>query len=510
MTLAYLKALLQVVSEEVTNDVDSEEPCVDGNFLDDLRKLPPKVFENIDTKKLEDGAYKIITESRTITAVDKLIHEALVMIFSNTNQMERQRYFEELSNYFCTALNDKLHEIGTIVSITEYKDKIRKCIPCVKMKMVQNLSMKAGESSVLESAMDELYEYLLNPGILREECYQIVSKKLGCSEYNIIEYNLVPMDEKPGYLGDYFKLNIVVEFNGEIQPMRFFAKFIPTSGNENSIKWAESAFGKEEFIYDNFIPTLEQLGLGSLTFAPKCFLVRTNECFIMEDLSSSGFASVDVLIPLDFDHLLAGVKTLAKFHSCSLLFEEKVGKALGKTTEVECGKMMVMEYLLDKYPEVITSMTMCQFKEKVERVYNELPAKAGRSEKYRNVINQGDLWGYKYHVSYRYMPNVLNAYWMETREILKDFDMSIDEIYPNETFVASIDEMKASAICASLLYIQFTLMPKNTMPDIRQDDEKWNKFSREDRTDVYEEVADFPARIRIRENIEELHDILSK
>ncbi|KAG5869520.1 hypothetical protein JTB14_029839 [Gonioctena quinquepunctata] len=217
--------------------------------------------------------------------------------------------------------------------------------------------------------------------------------------------------------------------------------------------------------------------------------------------------------------------------------------------ELQCGKMMVMEYLLDKYPEVIISMTMSEFKEKVERVYKELPAKAGRSEKYRNVINHGDLWGTNimfrtgengntscYIIDYqnirycppafeilfflyvntdktirsRYMSNVLNAYWMEVREILKDFDMSIDEIYPNETFEASIEEMKSSAICASLLYLQFTLMPKNTLSDIRQDDEKWNKFMREDRTDVCEMVADFPARIRIRENIEELHDILSE
>ncbi|KAG5878774.1 hypothetical protein JTB14_036328 [Gonioctena quinquepunctata] len=49
------------------------------------------------------------------------------------------------------------------------------------------------------------------------------------------------------------------------------------------------------------------------------------------------------------------------------------------------------------------------------------------------------------------MPNVLNIL-DGNREILKDFDMSIDEIYPNRDFVAGIDEMKASAL-SSLLYI---------------------------------------------------------
>ncbi|KAG5878775.1 hypothetical protein JTB14_036329 [Gonioctena quinquepunctata] len=140
------------------------------------------------------------------------------------------------------------------------------------------------------------------------------------------------MDEKPGYLGDYFKLNIVVEFNGKIQPMRFFAKFIPTSGNENSIKWAEAHLERKDLY-----TTISFQHLNNWTrvidFCSKCFLVRTNECFIMEDLSSSGFASVDVLIPLDFDQCLGWGKNPSKIPLCSLLFEEKLEKR-GKTVRM--------------------------------------------------------------------------------------------------------------------------------------------------------------------------------
>nr|XP_023029338.1 uncharacterized protein LOC111517413 [Leptinotarsa decemlineata] len=583
MKLNHLKAIIAILAEDRIHIHEKINLNLDDNFLRDLPKLCfGKYTRSINQDKLREGMQELIIGTKSLNGnswVDNIIIKAIEVIFSNTTQTERQHYFEELIDYFYMILNEKLLQEempSPILSLAEYKNRINRFIPIVKLKLALKLydNTQKGEKipeGIMETTVEEIYQYILCPRLLTEDCYKILSKKLGTFDYKILEYALVSTAQRQGQLGDYFKLEIILENSEQNLPLSFFGKFFPADDNKRELSLL--IYKKEEFFYGHFIPILKQLGLGSITnFAADSFLIKPNDCIILEDLSVLEYAAIDLLVPFNYETLAAVMRNLAKLHSCSLIFEEKLGKTLGRTVRIgeyyanyfkevmynpDVGEPvvksscdLVVNFYLDKYPDLIRDLTMEDFKEKVKYYFGKVFQDVKPSKTYRNVVNHGDMWGnnilirtdsekkcvssllvdyqlirycppaidilFVMHANSdkstrdKYSSRLLDDYYSEMKHILKQHGIDVSEIYPYETLMECVHEMKSTAICMSLLYNQLWLMPKEVISDIMGDIEKSKKFFDGDRVEIFEKIFDFAPRRRIKENIEELYEICSR
>lgn len=212
-----------------------------------------KCSENIFKTNLNN--YLMPTSSAS-APLNPPIYDLLLEIFCNTSQLERQYYFHKLSECYY----NHLQITKSVVTKEEFENQIKQYLPYIKMEMILFYSkIKLINKPKLLEAISELIEVILYPKILREECYKIVSNKLGTENYEFLKYDLNFIEERPGFLGDYYKLNIFVKYQDSEDIIRCFAKYMPTT-NETTILLAKFTFKKEIFFYNDFIPTIEALG----------------------------------------------------------------------------------------------------------------------------------------------------------------------------------------------------------------------------------------------------------
>ncbi|KAG5885370.1 hypothetical protein JTB14_023758 [Gonioctena quinquepunctata] len=166
---------------------------------------------------------------------------------------------------------------------------------------------------------------------IREDCYMIVGNKLRSNDYELRSYQLIPLTERLGFLGDYYKLKINVAYDKNVETLNLFAKYLPTT-NETTLEIALLSSNKERFIYQTFIPMLKQLGYGDITdFSPECYFARPNDVLVLEDVSILHYTSSDIFTSASYEWLSMASKQLAKFHACSILLEEKMSVIQGET-----------------------------------------------------------------------------------------------------------------------------------------------------------------------------------
>ncbi|KAG5873170.1 hypothetical protein JTB14_009750 [Gonioctena quinquepunctata] len=570
-----LKSALVILAEKTNNFV--REQCLDRDFLESLLHLPQETFFNgIDLEQFRKSTYELLESKQEILQSPQekhllLIYEALLVIFLNTTQKERQYNLKSLLDYFYNAINKKLIENvdPSILSTENYRKLIQLCLPYVKLNIVQIFfekyySEKVKEEEPLKDAIAEFYDCTRCPEFSREECIEIITKKLESKEFSLQQYELQPLDEKPGNLGEYYLLKMHLEHEGEPVSLQFFVKFVLRNTEINFLtNMSLTSFKKEEFFYTVFVSLLKEMGLDSVaSFAPKCYSVRKNEFILLEDISIEGYSSLDVATPFDHCHLLEVLKQLAKLHATSFILEEKLSKSLRKTVRIDefygefledsfYGKKDVskivgftINYFLKKMPDILIDISADYFFKRVDGKFAKWFEDVQKSQKYRNVVNHGDTWCNNilfrkdqenrtvssFLVDYqlmRYCPpafevlcilycttdrktrtkyfnSLLKSYYSEIKSILEGVDIDIEEILTLESFMECCEDMKTAAIFHSFIYLHFVLIPK----EIKEDMEIMKKYPR-DLNGFFDDIWYYlPFKTRIRENIEDLRDIL--
>lgn len=240
-----------------------------------------------------------------------------------------------------------------------------------------------------------------------QDCEKILyvhsNGKLKCTNYEVNKISA----ETLGFLGEHFILTIKCEPKIEIN---FFVKAFPNS-RENLMEYVKKlgVFKKETLLYQHLLPQLQKLSLEQ--FSPKCFLIKAESLIVLENLCIRGYENAEEI--LSYNQCEALLKTMANFHSASIIYEEKLSNN-------------IQQYrLIDYYPEELQESTFIftpghpreqwlhntckaivdclklipkysknyKISKCLNKFVNEnLPHLIKPSKKYRNVISHADLW----------------------------------------------------------------------------------------------------------------------
>ncbi|XP_028131732.2 uncharacterized protein LOC114327343 [Diabrotica virgifera virgifera] len=543
--------------------------------LNILCSLLEQKGHRIDMTLVEDFVkIKTIEDNkRENDRVRQVIFKFLKVIFQKTNQDERFHHFHELVQIIYHNISQKLLELKQVQSLLtkeEYKKIVRYSIPFVKLEII--LEMFATKDRNLSYSKDvtilveELVEYLKQPFLLREEVYEIAKNTLPDTDKNskVTGYRLESVVDCGGYLSEYAKLEISID---KECVYRYFIKSLPKKPNDLHEVLTKPSFNKELLFYKEFIPTLKQLGAVHLDFLPECYMVG-KDFMVLKDLAFEGYSS-SFKCCCEYDHLLLAIRQLAKMHSLSIIFEEKMSKILGAKVKIDqCFPGVVVESqflpqelteahiqhaanVLKRYPHLVnTSTSMEELTNKAVKKLSESYEVVKKSGKYRNVLTHGDLWTtnlfYKtdsnkqlehcvlldyqlmryapqaldllmlLHVNtakevrQQRMQDLLHVYYSELRSILHNFDIDLEKISPFNDLVQSVQELKLFGVFAGTFLNNFVSLPKEQFHEILKDPkiDFWcNHIQREDAIQSLWDDVDPEWKKKIEENAEDLVEL---
>lgn len=278
--------------------------------------------------------------------------------------------------------------------------------------------------------------------ISSEECYAIIKKQLHSSQFDLLQMNIDRIrEDKMGIFGDHLKLcAAILLHNRNGTPsrhldLRFFIKTLPNhSSAHNNFVTDMLAFKKEAEFYSSLLCDLKKEQIKSKDvsegYYKNFFTGKTNshswtcECYldkpnliVLEDLSLYGFRTRECRIPLDYEHCVLVLHTLARFHASSVIFEELRLKTsnikVNQINEKYPGLFYETLWSVDKhhpgYKLLVASieamLCLLEFlpkygqnseyfyiiKEKLPQTLKSIHKLVQPSEVYRNVVCHGDL-----------------------------------------------------------------------------------------------------------------------
>ncbi|KAG7211764.1 hypothetical protein KM043_011009 [Ampulex compressa] len=403
-----------------------------------------------------------------------------------------------------------------------------------------------------------------------EECFEIIRKKLrqdSMDDFSLIEYEVVPIDEVNGYMGQYFTLKATVACAKsplETRNINFFTKIHPPMGSPQYEFMQEyGCFKKEVALYTTFFPEVLD-GLDKRCI-PECFLGLEDDVIVLEDMAHSGYVMTDKFKPFDFEHCKVLMRTLAKFHAKSIIFEELYKKNLqekfshcmqetlwplkeGRSKPMFEAAVKGVVSMIELIPELNEEQRE-SFRKKIVELSADHAYKLTPSSKHKNVLCHGDLWAnnilFKYDADEkpvecclidfqlaRYNPPAHDVLcflqFTTTRELrrehseslfeiyhdsmaaaLKEASLSISTVFPWEEFIESIEDLRTTSMTHGLLNIPIMLLdPQAASKYFAQEPELLESILYVDRSPLvcgqYKEVAQY--RHRMLDALLELHD----
>lgn len=352
-----------------------------------------------------------------------------------------------------------------------------------------------------------------------EECFEIIRKKLhkdSMEDFSLITYEVVPIDEVNGFMGQYFTLKATVaspQSPLETRNINFFTKLPPpmTSPLYDFIQ-NYGAFKKEVALYTTVFP--EVLDDPDKRYIPECFLGLEDDVIVLEDMAHCGYEMTDKFKPFDFEHCKILMKTLARFHAKSLIFEELYQKSLhekyshcmqetlwplkdGRAKATFDAAVKGIVSLIDLIPELDEEQRKT-FSKKVNDLCADHTNKLLPSMKHKNVLCHGDLWANNILFKYdsdekpvecclidfqlaRYNPpahdilcflqftttrqlrekhgkELFKIYHESMTEALEEAGLDISTVFPWDEFLESIEDLRVMCIIHGVLNIPIMLL----------------------------------------------------
>lgn len=159
------------------------------------------------------------------------------------------------------------------------------------------------------------------------ECEEIVRKATENENVENVKFNVENFGNYLGFLGEYFRLKINADVNGQKKELKFFMKSLPiTDLKQRQMLIETGIFQKEVKLYENLLPKLSQLSLSTneMAWCPTVYCHR-DDILVLEDLSLKGYKILPREQEFNQNHVEAVLKSLARFHCSSIVYEAELG-----------------------------------------------------------------------------------------------------------------------------------------------------------------------------------------
>eukprot|EP00099_Drosophila_melanogaster_P000038 NP_001014494.1 uncharacterized protein Dmel_CG33509 [Drosophila melanogaster] len=233
------------------------------------------------------------------------------------------------------------------------------------------------------------------------ECQKILENaQESAVRVKLLDYHLVRDLSAIGYLGDYYALTLRYCHEEEeiIREIELFVKAMPQQSAELS---KESIFQKESWLYDTLIKKLQ--ALSNVKWSPNCVYSR-KDLMVLENIKLKGFTSAGSA-ELNEVFVKPLIKSIAAFHSASLVYEHQTKTNIGHTYGDNLLEITVDSEIawfttgLSAVLAVVRSLAKYQgnreqsfIGDKLMGIMETIYEQAAPSKKYRNVLCHRDIW----------------------------------------------------------------------------------------------------------------------
>ncbi|KAJ3653629.1 hypothetical protein Zmor_012869 [Zophobas morio] len=462
------------------------------------------------------------------------IYDVLQLIFFNTSEDLRRCHFQALLNCYYECLKEETTKGDLDVTVDDFRLSAHYYLPVVKLQ--------AALHHQNETSVQELKESLACPLVSREDCYVIVKNKTGTTNYKLLSYNVTPLSDVSGFLGQYYRLEIKIRLQSEDTTINCFIKALPKTATPLSIVNDLNSFSREIFMYETVVTQMKNHKINIIDEClPPCYFVRPKEFMIFEDMAFLGYKNLDVMDPLDITMLTLLMKTLAKFHACSLTLEEKAkpyslynshkeyfteplffedDKHKGaKLTTVGVKAVLTAVNLLKEIQTETNQRNFYEFWPKFKELYYELPKPSAR---FQNVLCHADLWTSNFMVKYdndkavncvffdfqiaRYCPpaydllsmlhlttdrstrlkyenQLIKVYYDELDRILNSYEVNIGHFYSFDDFVECFNSLRPHMLMHAAYECTMLTCTPEEISSFLSDEEACSQVFFEDRTE---------------------------
>ncbi|KAI4493363.1 hypothetical protein M0802_009423 [Mischocyttarus mexicanus] len=398
----------------------------------------------------------------------------------------------------------------------------------------------------------------------------IVSRKLrGNNNFNVLKMSMLSVESTSGYMGQYYNIRVTVKLeDSSTKKFDFFAKIPPSTDNpQYNYILKYDTFNKEIIFYTDMI---RRMGAGKgFKWFVECYLCKKDSIIILENVKIEGYTILDKHIPFDEEHCSWTMKALSKFHSRSLILDEKLRRT-GRTILDLYGHLLhEILYTKDDFSkkgmnaaiigifatidliDTLNDEEKISLKKRVNTWTWALPNLLKPSNKYRNVLCHRDIWSNNimfkhdsngtplgcYLIDFQlmryYLPamdvvcclylttdratrdrhseSLMKIYHDTMRQSLQDEGLNADKCLSWSEFRESCDEVKPIALFYALMNLQIMLMPTKATEQFMESPDIFEEvIYGEKRSDLiqsqYREVE--PYRNRLREIVLETFEIL--
>lgn len=158
------------------------------------------------------------------------------------------------------------------------------------------------------------------------ECEKVVRKATENENLKVVKFHIESFGSYLGFLGEYFRLKIEADVEGNIREFEFFMKTLPIKDRKQRNMLVETGiFRKEVELYKNLLPVMSQLTKKAsdcdTSWCPKVYLQR-DDLLVLENLSLKGYKILPVERDLDQLHVEVLLTSLARFHCSSIVYEQ--------------------------------------------------------------------------------------------------------------------------------------------------------------------------------------------
>ncbi|XP_053609639.1 uncharacterized protein LOC128674773 [Plodia interpunctella] len=170
---------------------------------------------------------------------------------------------------------------------------------------------------------DNQIEYKLEDVLTDKDVDCIINKSLKNGlDWQVVHYVVKPVvNESTGFVGEYFKVKLQVEADGDSVTLKLFVKRVPRTNQPKADFINDNHFYKREALVYQLIEELTAIE-GPLIWCTKA-LVHNENLLVMADLRSLGYSPRPQTETLDLAHALVTVASAARFHAAIANYETR-------------------------------------------------------------------------------------------------------------------------------------------------------------------------------------------